>query len=343
MTLPREVIAGLINGLAGLPYGSEVVDERTHALQTGWQAQQAGADDELLLAGDVARHRAGQAGASRSGRGCRMNAPAPSSPGATSVSGPRGSSPSTSPRSGTWSPSTRRTHAHLSPASVASLVRQGGPMSAEEVAEFGAHPNAEEAVMVRRWDDNAKDPSGPVLPRRRGPRRLRPAAGLAGPMGGRDFPAQPSFCSLGRLPTQVTLLPRNDRGRTRPKEVMRFLMRPYEIMVILDPTLDERTVAPSLETFLNVIRKDGGSVDKVDIWGRRRLAYEIAKHAEGIYAVIDVKAEPGHGVRTGPSARPERVRAADQGHADRQALVHNGCRRALAHRPNAGRPVTCLA
>ena len=58
-------------------------------------------------------------------------------------------------------------------------------------------------------------------------------------------------------------------------------------MVILDPTLDERTVAPSLETFLNVIRKDGGSVDKVDIWGRRRLAYEIAKHAEGIYAVAE--------------------------------------------------------
>ncbi len=70
------------------------------------------------------------------------------------------------------------------------------------------------------------------------------------------------------------------------------LMRPYEIMVILDPTLDERTVSPSLETFLNVIRKDGGSVDKVDIWGKRRLAYEIAKQAEGIYAVIDVKADP---------------------------------------------------
>ncbi|MCV7316584.1 30S ribosomal protein S6 [Mycolicibacillus parakoreensis] len=69
-------------------------------------------------------------------------------------------------------------------------------------------------------------------------------------------------------------------------------MRPYEIMVILDPTLDERTVAPSLETFLNVIRKDGGTVEKVDIWGRRRLAYEIAKHAEGIYAVIDVTAQP---------------------------------------------------
>ncbi len=69
-------------------------------------------------------------------------------------------------------------------------------------------------------------------------------------------------------------------------------MRPYEIMVILDPTLDERTVQPSLETFLNVIRNDGGKVDKVDIWGRRRLAYEIAKHSEGIYAVVDVTAKP---------------------------------------------------
>lgn len=69
-------------------------------------------------------------------------------------------------------------------------------------------------------------------------------------------------------------------------------MRPYEILLILDPTLDERTVAPSLETFLNVIRNDGGTVQKTEIWGRRRLAYEIAKHGEGIYAVVDVQAAP---------------------------------------------------
>ncbi|MEP9395131.1 MULTISPECIES: 30S ribosomal protein S6 [Gordonia] len=69
-------------------------------------------------------------------------------------------------------------------------------------------------------------------------------------------------------------------------------MRHYELMVILDPSLDERTVAPSLDTFLNVVRKDGGKVDNVDIWGKRRLAYEIAKHSEGIYAVIDLNAEP---------------------------------------------------
>lgn len=69
-------------------------------------------------------------------------------------------------------------------------------------------------------------------------------------------------------------------------------MRQYELMVILDPSLDERTVAPSLDTFLNVVRTDGGSVTKVDVWGRRRLAYEIDKHPEGIYAVIDISCEP---------------------------------------------------
>jgi small subunit ribosomal protein S6 len=69
-------------------------------------------------------------------------------------------------------------------------------------------------------------------------------------------------------------------------------MRHYEVMVILDPSLEERTIAPSLDTFLTVVKKDGGTVEKVDIWGKRRLAYEIDKHAEGIYAVIDLQAEP---------------------------------------------------
>ncbi|MCS5715864.1 30S ribosomal protein S6 [Herbiconiux sp. CPCC 205716] len=64
----------------------------------------------------------------------------------------------------------------------------------------------------------------------------------------------------------------------------------YELMVILDPEIDERTVAPSLDKFLNVIRTDGGTVDKVDIWGRRRLAYEINKKTEGIYAVVNLTA-----------------------------------------------------
>ena len=73
---------------------------------------------------------------------------------------------------------------------------------------------------------------------------------------------------------------------------METALRTYEVMVILDPSLDERTVAPSLDTYLNVVRQDGGQVESVDVWGKRRLAYEIDKNAEGIYAVIDLRAEP---------------------------------------------------
>lgn len=69
-------------------------------------------------------------------------------------------------------------------------------------------------------------------------------------------------------------------------------MRHYEVMVILDPSLEERTVAPSLDGYLKVIRNAGGSVEKLDVWGRRRLAYEISKRAEGIYAVVDLHATP---------------------------------------------------
>jgi small subunit ribosomal protein S6 len=69
-------------------------------------------------------------------------------------------------------------------------------------------------------------------------------------------------------------------------------MRKYEIMVIMDPDTDERTVQPTLEQFLTVITKGGGTVDSLDVWGRRRLAYEIQKKPEGIYAVINLTANP---------------------------------------------------
>ncbi len=69
-------------------------------------------------------------------------------------------------------------------------------------------------------------------------------------------------------------------------------MRPYELMVIIDPEVEERTVEPTLQKFLSVITNDGGTIEKVDIWGRRRLAYEIQKKSEGIYAVVNFTAEP---------------------------------------------------
>jgi small subunit ribosomal protein S6 len=69
-------------------------------------------------------------------------------------------------------------------------------------------------------------------------------------------------------------------------------MRHYELMLILDPDLEERAVSPLIESFLSVVRNGGGSVEKVDTWGRRRLAYEISKKPEGIYSVVDLKATP---------------------------------------------------
>ncbi len=71
------------------------------------------------------------------------------------------------------------------------------------------------------------------------------------------------------------------------------VLRRYELMVILDPDLEERTVGPSLDQMLGVVRQGGGSVEKIDVWGRRRLAFEINHKSEGIYAVLDVTAEPG--------------------------------------------------
>jgi small subunit ribosomal protein S6 len=69
-------------------------------------------------------------------------------------------------------------------------------------------------------------------------------------------------------------------------------LRHYELMVILDPSLEERTIAPSLDQYLKVITNAGGSVEKLDVWGRRRLSFEINKKAEGIYAVVDLQATP---------------------------------------------------
>ena len=68
-------------------------------------------------------------------------------------------------------------------------------------------------------------------------------------------------------------------------------MRQYEMMVILDPEVDERTVKPSLDKYLAVITSDNGTIDNLDVWGRRRLAYPIKKKTDGIYAVINFTSE----------------------------------------------------
>ncbi|MCI1675932.1 MAG: 30S ribosomal protein S6 [Ancrocorticia sp.] len=68
-------------------------------------------------------------------------------------------------------------------------------------------------------------------------------------------------------------------------------MRDYEMMIIIDPTLvDERNIATVVDKLLQVVPNEGGSLEKVDIWGRRRLAYDIKKRSEGIYVVVTMKA-----------------------------------------------------
>jgi small subunit ribosomal protein S6 len=69
-------------------------------------------------------------------------------------------------------------------------------------------------------------------------------------------------------------------------------MRTYEVVVIIDPEVDDRQVNGLLEKPLAGLTKAGGTVEQIDVWGRRKLAYDIRKKSEGIYAVINVTAEP---------------------------------------------------
>ena len=69
-------------------------------------------------------------------------------------------------------------------------------------------------------------------------------------------------------------------------------MRAYELMVILNPEVEDRAVELSLSKFLEIVTNAGGTIDNLDIWGRRRLAYEIQKKSEGIYAVVNFTASP---------------------------------------------------
>ncbi|WP_420176547.1 30S ribosomal protein S6 [Luteococcus sp. OSA5] len=69
-------------------------------------------------------------------------------------------------------------------------------------------------------------------------------------------------------------------------------MRKYEIVVIIDPDVDERQVSPLIEKHTKTITEAGGTVDNTDVWGKRRLAYEIRKKPEGIYVVLNVTADP---------------------------------------------------
>ena len=69
-------------------------------------------------------------------------------------------------------------------------------------------------------------------------------------------------------------------------------MRTYEVVLIVNPELDETAFKASIEKVQGWITTAGGSVEKLDIWGKRRLAYTIGKHRDGQYALITAKFAP---------------------------------------------------
>jgi small subunit ribosomal protein S6 len=69
-------------------------------------------------------------------------------------------------------------------------------------------------------------------------------------------------------------------------------MRPYEVVVILEPTLEEADVQAVINRSTQLLESGGASVNKVEKWGKRRFAYELAKRQEGYYVLLDVNGEP---------------------------------------------------
>lgn len=68
-------------------------------------------------------------------------------------------------------------------------------------------------------------------------------------------------------------------------------MRNYELMYIIRPDVEQETVQAVVERFQGII-ENGGEIVKQDLMGKRRLAYEIDKHREGTYVLVNFKAEP---------------------------------------------------
>ena len=70
------------------------------------------------------------------------------------------------------------------------------------------------------------------------------------------------------------------------------MMRKYEAIFIQHPSLDEEVVKANIEKFKGVIENGGGTVENVDVWGKRKLAYEIEKVNEGFYTLVEFTADP---------------------------------------------------
>ena len=69
-------------------------------------------------------------------------------------------------------------------------------------------------------------------------------------------------------------------------------MRPYEVVIIYEPALEEDAIRAAVDRSTELIRSRGGVPGRVDRWGKRRLAYEIRHQREGYYVLLEATAEP---------------------------------------------------
>jgi small subunit ribosomal protein S6 len=69
-------------------------------------------------------------------------------------------------------------------------------------------------------------------------------------------------------------------------------MRPYEVMLIFDASLEEETIRAAVDRYVEFIRSRGGNPGRIDRWGKRRFAYELRHRSEGYYIVMEAMAEP---------------------------------------------------
>ncbi|MCB9136078.1 MAG: 30S ribosomal protein S6 [Anaerolineales bacterium] len=69
-------------------------------------------------------------------------------------------------------------------------------------------------------------------------------------------------------------------------------MRDYEVIFVVNPDMDENSFKELVERVTNWIKEAGGTVSKVDLWGKRQLAYMIRKKKEGQYVLIESNMAP---------------------------------------------------
>jgi small subunit ribosomal protein S6 len=69
-------------------------------------------------------------------------------------------------------------------------------------------------------------------------------------------------------------------------------VRPYEVMIILDASLEEDAIRAVIDRATEIIRSRGGNLARVDRWGKRRFAYELDHRWEGYYILLEITAEP---------------------------------------------------